>query len=220
MQYVHYWGYIWIKYRPPVSWMVWCHASLLKWSCSLWSTEKAKWSIYTTVEKVRQHEKERTEQNALHSQVQHRASILSINPILSPPPLVAAVLLSVFSSALTTSAGVDPRVPPRLFTPLIFYFPHIFLWSSPPLQQHRAPTQSTAAERSGNTTLSLTLFSRWWSWRVLQAMHSCCMSLCSCKREVKVSTRWLHVCPSSCGLIPTMTFQPSFKFYNNKGKKK
>lgn len=32
-----------------VSWMGWCHASLLKWGCSLWSTEKAKWSIYTTI---------------------------------------------------------------------------------------------------------------------------------------------------------------------------
>lgn len=112
------------------------------------------------LEKVRRREKERTEQNALHSQVQHRANILSINPILSPPSLAAAVLLSVFSSALITSAGVDPRVPPLDCLLLSYFiFPHIFLWSSPPLQQRRAPTQSTAAERSGNTTLSLTLFS-------------------------------------------------------------
>lgn len=86
--------------------------------------------IQLAVEKVRQHKEERTDQNSLHSQVQHRAereqTFSPSMPFLSPPSLVAAVLLSVFSSALIAFAGVCPRVPSPLFTPLIFYFPHIF----------------------------------------------------------------------------------------------
>lgn len=184
MQYVHYWGYIWIKYRPPVFWMVWCHASLLKWSCSLWSTEKAKWSIYTTScgeSEAAWGRENRAKRSPLSGSTQSgaRANILSVNAILSPLSLVAAVLLSVFSSALITFAGVRPRIPSRLFTPLIFYFPHVFSgpphFSSNTKHQHNGQRLSWASFHTyfhGNTTMSLTLLAHWWSLHVLQATNA------------------------------------------------
>lgn len=151
--------------------------------------------IQLAVEKVRQHKEERTDQNSLHSQVQHRAereqTFSPSMPFLSPPSLAAAVLLSVFSSALIAFAGVCPRVPSPLFTPLIFYFPHIFsgplhLFSNTEHQRnaHWLSGASFHAYFCGNTMLSLTLLAQWWSWHVLQATNAAWI----CKQEVKALT--------------------------------
>lgn len=131
----------------PISWMVWCHASLLKWSCSLWSTEKAKRSIYTAsggeseAARGRQRKRSRLRFNTDPSENKHSLHYCHFKSRLSGgswETFLSALLLSVFS-ARVTFALVWPRyVASRLFTPLRFHLSHIFFG---PLHQHWAAAQ-------------------------------------------------------------------------------
>lgn len=157
----------WYRVRPllriylnqistPASWSILCHASLLKWCCSLWSTEKAKWSIYTTSYGESEAARGR-QQNILDSWVFYTGPSESKYSLHhyhfrfrlsggSWETFLSAVLLSVFSSALITFAGVCPRAASQLFTPLRFRFSHVFCRLS--FQHHQAPTRCTPAELS------------------------------------------------------------------------
>lgn len=146
MQYVHYWEYIWTKYRP------WCRASLLKWSRSLWSTEKAKCSIYTTScgeSEAAQGRENRSKLSPLSGSTQSgaRANILSINAIFKSTisgGCCFAVCVLVCSHRICWSLSSCSL---SIVYSSHILFPTHFLWSSPPLQQHWAPTQRIVAER-------------------------------------------------------------------------
>lgn len=134
----------------PISWMVWCHGALLKWSCSLWSTEKAKRSIYTASggesEAARGRKRKHSQLKTDPSENKHSLHYCHFKSGLSGgswETFLSAVLLSVFSARITF-ALVWPRcVSSRLFTPLRFHLSHI---SFGPLQQHRAATRCTATQ--------------------------------------------------------------------------
>lgn len=151
---------IFVSSIDPISWMVWCHASLLKWSCSLWSTEKAKRSIYTAsggeseAARGRQRKRSRLRFNTDPSENKHSLHYCHFKSSLSGgswETFLSAVLLSVLCSRHICSSLASLHCLLIVYPSQISSLTH-FLWSSP-------ATPSSNALHCGSAELSFTFIS-------------------------------------------------------------